>query len=60
MTVHKLVGEISDHNPLVLDTMEQLEKTVKPFRYDLGWIKQLGFLTKFKKFGQREFAIVIV
>lgn len=46
MTVHKLVREISDHNPLVLDTMEQVEKTVKPFRYDSGWIKQPGFLDK--------------
>jgi endonuclease/exonuclease/phosphatase family metal-dependent hydrolase len=45
-TVHKLFREISDHNPIILDTMEGREKQSKEFRFDKRWLKDESFLPK--------------
>jgi hypothetical protein len=45
-TVHKLSREISDHNPIILDTMEGSEKQIKEFRFDKRWLKEESFLPK--------------
>jgi hypothetical protein len=45
-TVHKLSREISDHNPIILDTMEGREKQSKEFRFDKRWLKDESFLPK--------------
>lgn len=43
MTVRKLVRELSDHNSLLLDTMEVGGKKRRDFRFDVGWCKQPAF-----------------
>jgi hypothetical protein len=45
-TVHKLSREISDHNPIILDTMEGREKQSREFRFDKRWLKDESFLAK--------------
>jgi hypothetical protein len=45
-TVHKLSREISDHNSIILDTMEGREKQIKEFRFDKRWLKEETFLPK--------------
>jgi hypothetical protein len=45
-TVHKLSREISDHNPIILDTMEGREKQCRDFRFDKRWLKDESFLPK--------------
>lgn len=50
MTVRKLVRELSDHNPLIIDTMEQAEpKRKKEFRFDVSWCKHPDFLERVRK-----------
>jgi hypothetical protein len=44
--VHKLSREISDHNPIILDTMEGREKQSREFRFDKRWLKDESFLAK--------------
>jgi hypothetical protein len=39
-----LVREISDHNPIILDTMENREQRSREFRFDKRWIKDENFL----------------
>jgi hypothetical protein len=46
-TVHKLNREISDHNPLILDTMENKPKKKYEFRFEKIWIKEEDFLARF-------------
>jgi hypothetical protein len=45
-TVHKLSREISDHNPLILDTLEARIKKNKEFRFEKGWIREDDFLAR--------------
>jgi hypothetical protein len=45
-TVHKLVREISDHNPLILDTMEQKDRPSRDFKFEKSWIQQDDFLDR--------------
>ena len=45
-TVHKLTREVSDHNPIVLDTMEASEPKVRSFRFEKKWIKDDAFLLR--------------
>jgi hypothetical protein len=48
VTVHKLVREISDHNPLILDTMDIRLKN-REFRFENRWIKEENFLDRIKR-----------
>jgi hypothetical protein len=43
-TVHKLVREMSDHNPLILDTMEQRDRVVRDFKLEKAWLQEEDFL----------------
>jgi hypothetical protein len=45
-TVHKLSREISDHNPLILDTMEDSRKNNKEFRFEKTWLTEEDFLAR--------------
>jgi hypothetical protein len=45
-TVHKLIREISDHNPIILDTMEGREKQAREFRFEKRWLKEEDFITR--------------
>jgi exonuclease III len=45
-TVHKLNRDISDHNPLILDTMEGKPKKKYEFRFEKNWIKEEDFLVR--------------
>jgi hypothetical protein len=45
-TVHKLSREISDHNPIILDTMEGREKQSSDFIFDKRWLKDESFHPK--------------
>jgi hypothetical protein len=45
-TVHKLVRELSDHNPLILDTMEQRDKVVRDFKFEKAWLQVEDFLIR--------------
>lgn len=49
MIVGKLVREMSDHNPLLIDIMETKEQRRKDFRYDTAWHKHPEFLTRMEK-----------
>jgi exonuclease III len=35
-TVHKIARDVSDHNPIILDTMENREHKKKTFRFEKG------------------------
>jgi hypothetical protein len=39
----------SDHNPLMLDTMQQRDKKGRDFRFEKRWLKEENFLTKVTK-----------
>jgi hypothetical protein len=45
-TVHKLNRDISDHNPLILDTMENKPKKTHEFKFKKSWIKEEVFLAR--------------
>jgi hypothetical protein len=44
-TVHNLAREVSDHNPLILDTMENREQRSRDFRFEKRWLKE-SFLVR--------------
>jgi endonuclease/exonuclease/phosphatase family metal-dependent hydrolase len=48
-TVHKLAREVSDHNPLILDTMENREQRSREFRFEKRWLKEEDFLLRVDK-----------
>jgi exonuclease III len=50
-TVHKLIREISDHNPIILDTMEGREKQVREFRFEKRWLKKKIFFLELPESG---------
>jgi hypothetical protein len=45
-TVYKLVREISDHNPLILDTMKAKAKKNREFRFEKIWVTEDDFLDR--------------
>ena len=56
VTVHKLVREVSDHNPLILDTLDIRVKNRK-FRFEKRWINEENILDRIKRsWAQQVFA----
>jgi hypothetical protein len=56
VTVHKLVREVSDHNPLILDTLEIREKS-REFRFEKRWLGEENFLDRIRRcWSQQVFA----
>ena len=49
VTVHKLSREVSDHCPIILDTMEGGTRKNKHFRFDKRWIQNDTFLLRVSK-----------
>jgi hypothetical protein len=49
-TVHKISREISDHNPIILDTMENREQKNRSFIFEKSWLKEEDFLARVEKF----------
>jgi hypothetical protein len=52
-TVHKVVREISDHNPLILDTMEQKDRPVRDFKFEKSWLQEDDFLNRVSRAWQK-------
>jgi hypothetical protein len=52
-TVHKLSRDVSDHNHLILDTMENKPKNKYPFRFEKNWIKEEDFLARVGRIWQQ-------
>jgi hypothetical protein len=48
VTVHKLVREVSDHNPLILDTLDIKVKN-RDFRFEKRWLKEDSFLDRVRR-----------
>jgi hypothetical protein len=48
-TVYKLAREVSDHNPLILDTMENREQRSREIRFEKRWLKEESFLLRIDK-----------
>ena len=48
-TVHKLSREMSDHCPLILDTMEAGINKKRDFRFDKRWVQEETFLMRVSK-----------
>jgi hypothetical protein len=48
-TVHKLTREVSDHSPIILDTMEGKENQRREFRFEKRWLKEEEFLHRVVK-----------
>jgi exonuclease III len=46
VTVHKISREVSDHNPIILDTLEDREQISRSFKFEKSWLKEDGFLEK--------------
>jgi hypothetical protein len=44
--VHKLIREVSDHNPIIIDTMEGAGKQNRDFRFEKRWLKEEEFLPR--------------
>jgi hypothetical protein len=49
VTVHKIAREISDHNPIILDTLENREQNSRNFKFEKSWLKEDGFLERVEK-----------
>lgn len=50
MTIRKLVRQLFDHNPLIIDTMEQHEKQRNnDFKFDISWCRHPDFLERVRK-----------
>jgi hypothetical protein len=47
--VHKLVRDLSDHNPLILDTMEARANINRDFRFEKRWVKEEDFLDRVRR-----------
>jgi hypothetical protein len=48
-TVHKVSREASDHNPVIVDTMEGRELKKKAFRFEKSWLKEEEFLHRVER-----------
>jgi hypothetical protein len=56
VTVQKLVREVSDHNPLILDTLDIRVKN-RDFRFEKRWLNEENFLGRVKRsWAQQVFA----
>jgi hypothetical protein len=44
--VDKLIREVYDHNPIILDTMEGREKQAREFRFEKRYLKEVNFLPR--------------
>jgi hypothetical protein len=44
VTIHKISREISDHNPIILDTLENREQKSRNFKFEKSWLKEDDFL----------------
>jgi hypothetical protein len=56
VTVHKLVSEVSDHNPLILDTLDIREKS-REFRFEKRWLSEENFIDRVRRcWSQQVFA----
>lgn len=49
VTLQKKPREISDHNPLIMNTDSQAPKKFLSFHFELSWLKQPDFYEKVKK-----------
>ena len=45
-TVHKLTREASDHNPVIIDTMETQEVKKNSFRFEKSWLSKIEFMSR--------------
>ena len=48
-TVHKLSRDVSDHCPIILDTMKGRTQKSKDFRFDKRWLKEESFMMRVSK-----------
>jgi hypothetical protein len=48
VTVHKLVRDVCDQNPLILDTLDIKVKN-RDFRFEKRWLKEDNFLDRVKR-----------
>jgi hypothetical protein len=48
-TVHKISRDVSDHNPIFLDTMENREQKNRTFRFEKNWFREEDFLSIVEK-----------
>jgi hypothetical protein len=46
VTVHKICREVSDHNTIILDTLENREQKSINFKFEKNWLKEDDFLDK--------------
>jgi hypothetical protein len=46
VTVHKMSTEVSGHNPIILDTLENRDQISRNFKFEKTWLKEDGFLEK--------------
>jgi hypothetical protein len=45
-TVHKLIREVSDHNPTIINTMEGNVKQSRDFSFEKRWLKEEDFIPR--------------
>jgi hypothetical protein len=48
-TIHIISRDISDHNPIILDTIENREHKSRTFRFEKQWLKEEDFLTRVER-----------
>ena len=48
-TVHKLTREASDHNPIIIDTMETQEVKKNSFRFEKSWLSEIEFMSRVER-----------
>ena len=48
-TVHKLTREASDHNPVIIDTMEAQATKKRKIRFERSWLSECDFLARVEK-----------
>jgi hypothetical protein len=44
VTVHKISRYVYDHNPIILDTLENREQKSRNFKFEKSWLKEDDFL----------------
>jgi hypothetical protein len=49
VTVHKISRDIYDHNPIILDTLEDKEHRSISFRFEKSWLKEEDFLSRVER-----------
>jgi ATP-dependent Clp protease ATP-binding subunit ClpA len=48
-TIHIISRDISDHNPIILDTMENRERKNRSFIFKKSWLKEEDFLSRVER-----------